>query len=262
MWPGLKMVNGKPRHSQSQGSVERANRDIENLLACWQAENNSTQWSRALNFVQFQKNSKWHKGINREPYLAMFGRQPAFGLKGLSIPDEVIDTLETEDELIQALGQNNCAEEMLPTDDEIELVTDDLDIQDLNGIPFVIEAEDTNGGNDIVQDLNNSSMHGCIVCSTLLSSPSDTVHCSTCDSPSHKRCLQESIENSASKVCTICLQKEIMDKQRRGTKRKQEQQAAEMLAKSARRYKQAKVGDSVMVHLPYLFYLLLILCYW
>ena len=42
----------------------------------------------------------------------------------------------------------------------------------------------------------------------------------------------------------------MVDKERRGTKRKQEQQAQEMLAKSARRYEQAKVGDSVMVHLP------------
>ena len=74
MWPGLKMVNGKPRHSQSQGSVERANRDVENLLACWHAENNST--------------SKWHKGINR---------QPAFGLKALNLPDEVIDGLIPDD---------------------------------------------------------------------------------------------------------------------------------------------------------------------
>ena len=64
MWPGLKMVNGKPRHSQSQGSVERANRDVENLLACWQAENNSTNWSKALNIIQFQKNSKWFKLCN------------------------------------------------------------------------------------------------------------------------------------------------------------------------------------------------------
>lgn len=28
-WPECKIVHGKPRHSQSQGSVERANRDIE-----------------------------------------------------------------------------------------------------------------------------------------------------------------------------------------------------------------------------------------
>ena len=32
MWNGLKIVHGKPRHCQSQGSVERANRDIEDTL--------------------------------------------------------------------------------------------------------------------------------------------------------------------------------------------------------------------------------------
>jgi len=29
MWDGLKTVHKKPRHSQSQGNVERANQDIE-----------------------------------------------------------------------------------------------------------------------------------------------------------------------------------------------------------------------------------------
>lgn len=32
MWEDLKIVHGKPRHSQSQCSVERANQDIENML--------------------------------------------------------------------------------------------------------------------------------------------------------------------------------------------------------------------------------------
>ena len=32
MWDGLKIVYGKPRHSQSQGSVERTNRDIEDII--------------------------------------------------------------------------------------------------------------------------------------------------------------------------------------------------------------------------------------
>jgi hypothetical protein len=32
-WEELKIVHGKPRHSQSQGSVERANQDVENMLA-------------------------------------------------------------------------------------------------------------------------------------------------------------------------------------------------------------------------------------
>ena len=33
MWPECKLVHGKPRHSQSQGSVERANKDVEDMLA-------------------------------------------------------------------------------------------------------------------------------------------------------------------------------------------------------------------------------------
>jgi len=39
MWPELKIVHGKPRQSQSQGSVERANQDIENMLATWLTDN-------------------------------------------------------------------------------------------------------------------------------------------------------------------------------------------------------------------------------
>ena len=56
LWPGLKIVHGKPRHSQSQGSVERANQDIENMLACWMGDNNTDKWSDGLKVIQFKKN--------------------------------------------------------------------------------------------------------------------------------------------------------------------------------------------------------------
>ena len=51
-----KIVHGRPRHPQSQGSVERANADVKEMLATWLSENNSTQWSEGLRFIQFQKN--------------------------------------------------------------------------------------------------------------------------------------------------------------------------------------------------------------
>ena len=51
LWPGLKIVHGKPRHSQSQGSVERANQDIENMLSCWMADNETDKWSDGLRFT-------------------------------------------------------------------------------------------------------------------------------------------------------------------------------------------------------------------
>ena len=42
VWDCLEIVHGKPRHSQSQGSVERANRDIEDMLMTWLQSNSIT----------------------------------------------------------------------------------------------------------------------------------------------------------------------------------------------------------------------------
>ena len=76
MWPGLEIVHGKPRHSQSQGSVERANQDVENMLTTWMQQNGTNKWSKGLQFVQFMKNRAYHSGIKRTPYKAMFGVKP------------------------------------------------------------------------------------------------------------------------------------------------------------------------------------------
>ena len=40
-WPGMKLVHGKPRNSQSQGSVERSNEDIRDMLVAWMSDNNT-----------------------------------------------------------------------------------------------------------------------------------------------------------------------------------------------------------------------------
>ena len=50
-------------------------------------------------------------------------------------------------------------------------------------------------------------------------------------------------------LCKYCYQTECIESKRRGVKRKQEQQAAQMLEKSARRYSPALVGNSVCVYL-------------
>ena len=104
MWPECKMVHGKPRHSQSQGSVERANRDIEAILACWMKDNNSTQWSQGLRFVQWKKNTRFHSGIGRTPYEAMYGQKARLGVDANSVPEEVLDGMQTEEQLAEALG--------------------------------------------------------------------------------------------------------------------------------------------------------------
>ena len=55
MWPGMKLVHGKPRHSQSQGSVERPNQDVREMLVAWISDNNTKTWSEGLRFIQSKK---------------------------------------------------------------------------------------------------------------------------------------------------------------------------------------------------------------
>jgi len=74
MWPDLKIVHGKPRHSQTQGSVERENQDFENMLSCWLESNHTSKCSEGLSFVRRMKNRSFHEGIKYFPYEAMFGR--------------------------------------------------------------------------------------------------------------------------------------------------------------------------------------------
>ena len=63
MWPDLVIVHGKPRHPQSQRSVERSNCDIKDMLTAWLYDNSTVDWTVGLKFAQFQKNSSHHSGI-------------------------------------------------------------------------------------------------------------------------------------------------------------------------------------------------------
>ena len=65
----IKMVNGAPRHSQSPGSVERGNKDIEDLLYTWMSTN-KTRWAYALLSIWFMKNTRCNRGIGMSLSLA------------------------------------------------------------------------------------------------------------------------------------------------------------------------------------------------
>ncbi|XP_068237119.1 uncharacterized protein [Palaemon carinicauda] len=41
LWPDLLIVHGKPRHPQSQGSVERLNCDIKDMLISWDSDDSA-----------------------------------------------------------------------------------------------------------------------------------------------------------------------------------------------------------------------------
>ena len=47
-WPLMRIVFGRPRHPQSQGSVERANGDVQNILGSWMRTNGSLEWTKGI----------------------------------------------------------------------------------------------------------------------------------------------------------------------------------------------------------------------
>jgi len=124
-WPNLKIVHGKSRHSQSQGSVERANQDIQNMLMTWMRDNNISKWSEGLRFIQLMKNRAYHKGINRSPYEALFGCKMKVGLDTSFLPPYILKDLDDEESLLKLVDHNSI---ILTSQDDENIITNDEDI--------------------------------------------------------------------------------------------------------------------------------------
>ena len=97
MWPDLVIVHGKPRHPQSQGSIEWANGDVEDMIRSWLNDKQTTNWATGLKFVQLQKNTAVNRILGTSPYKALFGQDPSVGLC-TDFPCDVLDALRPESE--------------------------------------------------------------------------------------------------------------------------------------------------------------------
>ena len=99
IWKDVVIVHGRPRHPQSQGSVERANQDVEAMIGHWMKDNNSKNWVLALPFVQLAKNTRVHSGIKNQPYILQYGQRCRHGCASLPIDRDVLLKLRSEDDL-------------------------------------------------------------------------------------------------------------------------------------------------------------------
>lgn len=64
-------------------------------------------WAIGCYFVQFQKNSSFHRTIKRSPYKALFGTEPKTGLHSSHISKELLEKLVTEEDLDHLLNQQD-----------------------------------------------------------------------------------------------------------------------------------------------------------
>ena len=99
LWPECRMVRGSPRHSPSNGGVERLNRTMEEKLGAWMASTGNTNWSIGCRLMMWRYNTQEHRTVGDVPYRLVFGQMPRVGISSLHLSSTVIDSLATEAEL-------------------------------------------------------------------------------------------------------------------------------------------------------------------
>ena len=74
-WPDVRLIRSSPYHPQSQGSVERANGQIKRMImACVHHGVFNYNFPEILSYIQYVKNTSYHRIIKCTPYKAMFGQ--------------------------------------------------------------------------------------------------------------------------------------------------------------------------------------------
>ena len=100
-------VNGRPRHSQSQGLVERGNRIVEEKIAKMKTDQNLNDkilWASWLPEIMYFMNVERHRATEDSPYRVVFGRVPPAPLLPQSesrlINEEDCNVLQNKDNLV------------------------------------------------------------------------------------------------------------------------------------------------------------------
>lgn len=73
---GIKMINGRPRHPQSQGMVEQANGVLKEKIAAWRSDHQSSSWVSSLPEVIAAMNSQRSSVTGKSAYEIVFGQPP------------------------------------------------------------------------------------------------------------------------------------------------------------------------------------------
>ena len=88
LWPSTKIINGRPRHPQSQGLVERANGILEQKLGKWRESSGRNDWSYGLRLVVSSMNNSICRSHKKTPYELVYGDKPR---GNCSLIDELFD---------------------------------------------------------------------------------------------------------------------------------------------------------------------------
>ena len=93
LWPECQMVRGSPRHSQSNGGVERVNHTIQSKLGAWMTGNNTRRWSVGCRLMMWRYNTQQHPTVCDVPCRLVFGQLPRVEISGLHLEQDLLDRL-------------------------------------------------------------------------------------------------------------------------------------------------------------------------
>ncbi|KAL0883175.1 hypothetical protein ABMA27_016617 [Loxostege sticticalis] len=282
LWPACKIVNGRPRYPQSQGSVERSNQDVKNMIRAWMVDNNSNNWSIGCYFAQFQKNSSYHSTIARTPFKALFGDDPRCGLTSTHLSKNVISQFEMEEDLETFLETTNDNEHKTVNDDENITSyqenlckTRDIATESIIMTESITETERVKvlvvGSESTVANTNHI-LHDFDVIAHEIENPkivgeSDTLFCHICNQESSgaHTCIKckrithgicgNSTENNdegygSQLICNLCANEINILRERKDSHLNLKRAAEKMTAHSSKKFKNIDVGATVLVEVP------------
>ena len=248
LWPDCVVVHGKPRHPQSQGSVERANADIKDMLITWMRENPNQSWTIGLKFVQFAKNNSYHSGIKRSPYKALFGVDAKMGLTSTALPPEILSSLQSEDDLIQhmELSQSSsqsseCSSSQSEADWDSGSQTSDDEIMTSG-----------NFNRDCAIEIHAETRSTATFCSICNKETDGAHNCQQCKSIIHRACgsLCESEASGSQLLCTLCKSTECINTERMSAATAIMTQSERMLDSTNKVLHDVDEGTNVLIPIP------------
>jgi hypothetical protein len=242
-WPTLKIVHGKPCHSQSQGSVKRANQAIQNMLCTWMQDKKTDHWSEGLRFVQL-KNRAYHSGIKRTPYEAVFGCKAKVDLTTSSLPQDVLQDIQEEQlekiiESVQTVQEDKTNHPM----QEKEPVAQNMD--------EIVVDDGRNQYDD--EDMFTKEASISATCCVCLKETSDEHVCRKCRRKIHRFCGHASKGDGDEEMdilCTLCFKTENAVKGKIDSKFNLEIQAKKMKMNSDKKFPPPSLGATVRVLIP------------
>jgi len=102
LWPNVKIINGRPRHPQSQGSVERGNGILERKLGALMEQDSSIEWVIALRLVLWGMNNSICRATGKTPYELVYGQKPKNDLVWLDILFEQNNNTLNEEDILNS----------------------------------------------------------------------------------------------------------------------------------------------------------------